>query len=180
MARVTIGEIKGSNVFLRVIAVRCVFVKFKVRIFHRIDLLAELAPSSCGKFLRLICCGQKRFLSFHRELENRQKLEVEKRQQQTENKSLRNSLQQLESDVRDLKRALAEEQDARAAQSELLEEERRKNDALVEESRHHSLQKTEALYQLEAVDKTRKSYEQSSGSLREELKAAQVRTEIET
>lgn len=91
-----------------------------------------------------------------------------------ENKSLKSNLQQLESDVRDLKRALAEEQDAGAMQSELLEEEKRKNEALVEESRHHSLQKTEALYQLEAVDQTRKSYEASSGSLREELKAAQV------
>jgi len=36
------------------------------------------------------------------------------------------------------------------------------------------LQKTEALYQLEAVDQTRKSFEASSGSLREELRAAQV------
>lgn len=110
-----------------------------------------------------------------RELENRQNVEVEKRQQQTENKSLRNNLQQLESDVRDLKRALAEEQESRAVQSQLLEEEKRKNEALVEESRHHSIQKSEALYQLEAVDQTRKSYEASSGSLREELKAAQVR-----
>ncbi|XP_022803543.1 trichohyalin-like [Stylophora pistillata] len=109
-----------------------------------------------------------------KELEKRQSLEVEKRQQQAEMKSLCNTVQQLESDIRDLKRALAEEQDARATHSELLEEERRKNDALMEETRHHSQQKTEALYQLEAVDKTRKSYEESSGSLREELKAAQV------
>lgn len=117
------------------------------------------------------------FFSFilFRELENRQNIEVEKRQQQTENKSLRNNLQQLESDVRDLKRALAEEQESRAVQSQLLEEEKRKNEALVEETRHHSIQKSEALYQLEAVDQTRKSYEVSSGSLREELKAAQVR-----
>lgn len=110
-----------------------------------------------------------------RELEARQSVEVEKRQQQTENKSLRNNLQQLESDVRDLKRALAEEQDTRAVQSQLLEDEKRKNEALVEELRQHSIQKSEALYQLEAVDQTRKSYEVSSGSLREELKAAQVR-----
>ncbi|XP_027038331.1 trichohyalin-like [Pocillopora damicornis] len=109
-----------------------------------------------------------------KELEKRQNLEVEKRQQQTEVKSLRNTVQQLESDIRDLKRALAEEQDTRAAHGELLDEERRKNDALMEETRHHSQQKTEALYQLEAVDKTRKSYEESSGSLREELKAALV------
>lgn len=117
------------------------------------------------------------FFSFilFRELENRQNIEVEKRQQQTESKSLRNNLQQLESDVRDLKRALAEEQESRAVQSQLLEEEKRKNEALVEETRHHSIQKSEALYQLEAVDQTRKSYEVSSGSLREELKAAQVR-----
>ena len=107
-------------------------------------------------------------------MENRQNLEVEKRQQQMENKSLKSTLQQLESDVRDLKRALAEEQDARVTQSELLEDEKRKTEALVEESRHHSLQKTEALYQLEAVDQTRKSFEASSGSLREELRAAQV------
>lgn len=116
-----------------------------------------------------------RSLFFNRELEKRQNLEVEKRQQQTEVKSLRNTVQQLESDIRDLKRALAEEQDARAAHNELLDEERRKNDALMEETRHHSKQKTEALYQLEAVDKTRKSYEESSGSLREELKAALVK-----
>ena len=112
---------------------------------------------------------------FFRELENRQNVEVEKRQQQTENKSLRNNLQQLESDVRDLKRALAEEQDAHAVQNQLLKDEKRKSEALVEESRQHSIQKSEALYQLEAVDQTRKSYEASSGSLREELKAAQVR-----
>ena len=116
-----------------------------------------------------------RSLFFNRELEKRQNLEVEKRQQQTEVKSLRNTVQQLESDIRDLKRALAEEQDTRAAHGELLDEERRKNDALMEETRHHSQQKTEALYQLEAVDKTRKSYEESSGSLREELKAALVK-----
>ena len=103
---------------------------------------------------------------------------MEKRQQQTENKSLRNNLQQLESDVRDLKRALAEEQEARAVQSQLLDDEKRKNEALVEESRNHSIQKSEALYQLEAVDQTRKSYEASSGSLREELKAAQVGTSL--
>lgn len=109
-----------------------------------------------------------------RELENRQNLEVEKRQQQIENKSLRNNLHQLESDVRDLKRALAEEQDARAMQNQLLEDERKKSEVLIEESRNHSLQKAEALSQLEAVDQTRKSYEVSSGSLREELKAAQV------
>lgn len=118
------------------------------------------------------------FISF-RELENRQNVELEKRQQQTENKSLRNNVQQLESDVRDLKRALAEEQEARAVQSQLLDDEKRKNEALVEESRNHSIQKSEALYQLEAVDQTRKSYEVSSGSLREELKAAQVRTKFE-
>ena len=59
-------------------------------------------------------------------------------------------------------------------QNQLLEDEQRKNEVLVEESRNHSLQKTEALYQLEAVDQTRKSYEASSGSLREELKVAQV------
>ena len=114
------------------------------------------------------------FSILFRELENRQNAEVQKRQQQTDNKSLRNNLQQLQSDVRDLKRALAEEQDAGAAQSQLLEEERHKNEALLEQSRHHSLQKSEALYQLEAVDQTRKSYEASSGSLREELRAAQV------
>lgn len=102
-------------------------------------------------------------------------MEVEKRQQQIENKSIKNNLQQLESDVRDLKRALAEEQEARTVQSQLLEDEKRKNEVLVEESRNHSLQKTEALYQLEAVDQTRKSYEASSGSMREELRAAQVR-----
>ena len=107
-------------------------------------------------------------------MENRQNLEAEKRQQQIENKSMRSNLQQLESDVRDLKRTLAEEQDARTVQNQLLEDERRKNEVLVEESRNHSQQKTEALYQLEAVDQTRKSYEASSGSLREELKAAQV------
>ena len=113
-----------------------------------------------------------------RELENRQNLEVDKRQQQMDNKSLRNNLQQLESDLRDLKRALAEEQDARAVQNQLLEDEKRKNEVLVEEARNHSLQKTEALYQLEAVDQTRKSYEASSGSLREELKAAQVSGDV--
>ena len=101
-------------------------------------------------------------------------MEVEKRQQQIENKSLRNNLHQLESDVRDLKRALAEEQDARAMQNQLLEDERKKSEVLIEESRNYSLQKAEALSQLEAVDQTRKSYEVSSGSLREELKAAQV------
>lgn len=127
--------------------------------------------------LSYTCLWQGMFLLFifFRELEARQSVEVEKRQQQTENKSLRNNLQQLESDVRDLKRALAEEQDTRAVQSQLLEDEKRKNEALVEESRQHSIQKSEALYQLEAVDQTRKSYEVSSGSLREELKAAQVR-----
>ena len=83
-------------------------------------------------------------------------------------------MQQLESDIRDLKRALAEEQDSHTVQSQLLEDERRKNEVLIEETRNHSLQKTEALCQLEAVDQTRKSYEASSGSLREELKAAQV------
>lgn len=118
------------------------------------------------------------FFIFFRELENRQNVEVEKRQQQTENKSLKNNLQQLESDVRDLKRALAEEQEARAAQGQLLDDEKRKNEALVEESRNHSIQKSEALYQLEAVDQTRKSYEASSGSLREELKATQVRNNL--
>ena len=116
------------------------------------------------KFVSCVC----------RELENRQNLEVVKRQQQIENKSLRNNLHQLESDVRDLKRALAEEQDARAMQNQLLEDERKKSEVLIEESRNHSLQKAEALSQLEAVDQTRKSYEVSSGSLREELKAAQV------
>lgn len=107
-------------------------------------------------------------------------MEVEKRQQQIENKSLRNNLHQLESDVRDLKRALAEEQDARAMQNQLLEDERKKSEVLIEESRNHSLQKAEALSQLEAVDQTRKSYEVSSGSLREELKAAQVSVVIGT
>ena len=111
---------------------------------------------------------------FYRELETRQNLEAEKRQQRIESKALRNNLQQLESDVRDLKRALAEEQDAHAVQNQVLEDERKKNEVLVEEARNHSLQKTEALYQLEAVDQTRKNYEASSGSLREELKAAQV------
>ena len=127
------------------------------------------------RILDIFLCILKNSSFFNRELEKRQSLEVEKRQQQAEMKSLRNTVQQLESDIRDLKRALAEEQDARATHSELLEEERRKNDALMEETRHHSQQKTEALYQLEAVDKTRKSYEESSGSLREELKAAQVK-----
>ena len=122
------------------------------------------------KFVSYVC----------RELENRQNLEVEKRQQQIENKSLRNNLHQLESDVRDLKRALAEEQDARAMQNQLLEDERKKSEVLIEESRNHSLQKAEALSQLEAVDQTRKSYEVSSGSLREELKAAQVSVVIGT
>lgn len=107
-------------------------------------------------------------------------MEVEKRQQQIENKSLRNNLHQLESDVRDLKRALAEEQDARAMQNQLLEDERKKSEVLIEESRNHSLQRAEALSQLEAVDQTRKSYEVSSGSLREELKAAQVSVVIGT
>lgn len=107
-------------------------------------------------------------------------MEVEKRQQKIENKSLRNNLHQLESDVRDLKRALAEEQDARAMQNQLLEDERKKSEVLIEESRNHSLQKAEALSQLEAVDQTRKSYEVSSGSLREELKAAQVSVVIGT
>ena len=124
---------------------------------------------------KLTSCSLALFLIFFRELENRQNVEVEKRQQQTENKSLKNNVQQLESDVRDLKRALAEEQEARAVQGQLLDDEKRKNEALVEESRNHSIQKSEALYQLEAVDQTRKSYEASSGSLREELKATQVR-----
>ena len=82
--------------------------------------------------------------------------------------------------MRDLKRALAEEQDARAMQNQLLEDERKKSEVLIEESRNHSLQKAEALSQLEAVDQTRKSYEVSSGSLREELKAAQVSVVIGT
>lgn len=133
----------------------------------------------CCEYSNLSTAHSQCFSFFFRELENRQNVEVEKRQQQTENKSLRNNLQQLESDVRDLKRALAEEQEARAVQNQLLDDEKRKNEALVEESRNHSIQKSEALYQLEAVDQTRKSYEASSGSLREELKAAQVRNKFE-
>ena len=65
-------------------------------------------------------------------------------------------------------------------QNQLLEDERKKSEVLIEESRNHSLQKAEALSQLEAVDQTRKSYEVSSGSLREELKAAQVSVVIGT
>lgn len=133
----------------------------------------------CCEYSNLSTAQSQCFSFFFRELENRQNVEVEKRQQQTENKSLRNNLQQLESDVRDLKRALAEEQEARAVQNQLLDDEKRKNEALVEESRNHSIQKSEALYQLEAVDQTRRSYEASSGSLREELKAAQVRNKFE-
>ena len=49
-------------------------------------------------------------------MEARQKFENEKRHLVTENKNLQNSIQQLETDINDLKLALTEEQDARTLQ----------------------------------------------------------------
>ena len=107
-------------------------------------------------------------------METRQKLETEKRHREVENKDMRFSVQQLDVDVKDLRKSLAEEQEARSLQAELYNEEKRKNEVLMHETRQTSQQKAEVMSQLEAVDNSRKSYEESSGTLRGELQAAQV------
>ena len=108
-------------------------------------------------------------------METRQKLETDKRQLDVENKDLKFSVQQLDADVKDLRKSLAEEQEARGLQAELYNEEKRKSDVLLHETRQTSQQKAQVLSQLEAADYSRKASEENSGTLREELKAAQVK-----
>ena len=62
----------------------------------------------------------------------------------------------------------------RLFQTELYNQQKKQNEALLEESRHTAQQKTEVMFQLEAVDQTRKIHEVSSDNLREELKKAEV------
>ncbi|CAL8260869.1 unnamed protein product [Merluccius merluccius] len=111
------------------------------------------------------------------EVEERQKVELALRSLELERRTLLNNMKQLEEDLSETQRLLAQERTARALQENLLSSHLRKQQEIEEESRRSVSRSNEALSQLTEASDREKALVQQTASMHEELAA--LRTELE-